>query len=65
MWPAWWGESNELKVYFGNRAMDLGDAATAAIELAQVAHRAWLEGFQEAMRADADAAEADAAEARP
>ena len=38
--------------------MGLADAATAAIELAQIANRAWLEGFTEAMSADADAAEA-------
>jgi len=52
------GREQELKVFFGDRAMDLTDAATAAIELAQIAHRAWLEGFTEAMWADADAAAA-------
>jgi hypothetical protein len=57
-WPAWWGENKELKVYFGDRTMDLDDAATAAIELAQIANRSWLEGFTEAMWADANAAEA-------
>jgi hypothetical protein len=36
--------------------MDLDDAAAAAVELAKAANRAWLEGFSEAMEAEADAA---------
>jgi hypothetical protein len=55
-WQSWWGENDDLRVFFGDRSMDLDDAAAAAVELAKAANRAWLEGFSEAMEAEADAA---------
>ena len=62
LWLTWWGTDDPrtapLTVRLGDQQLDLEGAAKAAVDLAHAAHHAWLEGFQEAMFAEADAAEA-------
>jgi hypothetical protein len=64
LWLVWWGADDPrtapLTVSLGDRQIDLERAAEAAVELAHAAHKAALEGWQEAAWAEADAAKAAA-----